>query len=144
MGGAKVSDITATRHNHSRANRTTLLLFSSSCGKVKQDQVLNICGHLGLLAKTTAVLRMRHFYFQLLSESSFLRLTTPLNPGPWPKCVSCQVHSLKRQMQKLCVDVRVWEWAGRPPGQERASISSKVSILDRTQLSGPQLCRLQF
>ncbi len=39
------------------------------CEVANDREVLNIWGHLGLLVKTTAVLEMRHFYFQLLSDS---------------------------------------------------------------------------
>lgn len=51
------------------------------CDESNGREVLNIWGHLGLLAKTTAVLEMRQFYFQLLSESpSLLLFIDPLTP----------------------------------------------------------------
>lgn len=65
----EVSNI-ITRHNPDRA--TAAPLFPSSRERWP-TRALNIQGHLGLLAKTTAVSEMRHVYFQLLSES-------PLSP----------------------------------------------------------------
>lgn len=49
------------------------------CDESNGREVLNIWGHLGLLAKTTAVLRQ--FYFQLLSESP----SPPVYRSPDPK-----------------------------------------------------------
>lgn len=82
---------------------------------------LNIRGHLGLLAKTTAVWEMMHFYFRLLSESTHPPPPTLLialrNQASMPDCLCCQACSFKRQMLKLCVDVSVWEWVCKTPGK---------------------------
>lgn len=64
----EVRNIITARHNPDGAGATAAPLFPSS--RVRwPTRALNIPGHLGLLAKTTAVLEMKHFYFQLLSES---------------------------------------------------------------------------
>lgn len=50
-------------------------------------------------------------------------------PGPPPNCLSCQAYSFKRQMEKLCVDVSVWEWFCATPGDaKQPPIFSAVSI----------------
>lgn len=43
-----------------------------------------------------------------LLHPSFIALQTP---EFLPNRLSCQAFGFKRQMQKLCVDVSVWEWA---------------------------------
>lgn len=142
--GAKVSDIITARHNPDWASRTAALLFPSSAVRwPTTEKVSNIWGHLGLLAKTTAVLEMRHFYFQLLSESPLPPVYSSPDPRPPPNCLSCQAYSFKRQMQKLCVDVSVWEWVCGTPGDTKKPMTfSALSISERTQLSGPQLYEL--
>lgn len=136
-----------TQSRLSQQDRSSIVSMQQ-CLVANDREVLNIWGHLGLLAKTTAVLEMRHFYFQLLSDSPlpllpFIALQTP---GPPPNCLSCQAYSFKRQMQKLCVDVSVWEWVCATPGDARKKRKEKknttfsaVSISEWTQLSGPQL-----
>lgn len=52
------------------------------------------------------------------------------SPGPraLPGRLGSRAFSFKRQMQKLCVDVSVWEWACRTPGETENTAFSKVSI----------------
>lgn len=99
------------------------------CEVANKREVLNVWGHLGLLAKTTAVLVMRLFYFQLLSEAPLPSVYSSPDPRNAAKrAISCQDCSFKRQMQKLCVDVSVWESLEVPKDTKKFSTFSKVSI----------------
>lgn len=86
----------------------------------------NIRGHLGLLAKTTAVLEMRHFYFQPCSQTR----SPPVYRSPDPETPArVSQRPRQRQMQKLCVDVSVQGWIClSPPGGRKTKKKTPSTI----------------
>lgn len=125
---------------HSRLNQQywTSIVPVPGCEVSSSGEALNIWGHLGLLAKTTAVLEMRHFYFQLWSQARSPPVYRSLDPET-PARVSQRPK--QRQMQKLCVDVSVQGWICLiPPRREKKKKKNSTISISFITASTSHLC----
>lgn len=62
----------------------------------------------------------------LFSLPLFITLQTPETP---PTHLVCQAYTFKRQMQKLCVDVSVWEWVCETSGDKHNSPPPSIFLI---------------
>lgn len=91
-------------------------MFPSSGVRIQRQRSVEYLRPPGSTGKNNSCFGDEALLFSALvrtpSPPLFIALQTP---GPPPNRLSCQAYSFKRQMQKLCVDVSVWEWICATP-----------------------------